>query len=98
MRIAPVAIVFASRAMATLPPASCSPMMPEPMMVASSSAVASASAPALRVNVMSALAYGPQLGLQREVVELIDPQRHQQAHPRHDLPIHFLELRCRFFR
>ena len=46
--IAPVASVLPSKARATLPPASRSPMMPEPITVASSSAVPSASAATLR--------------------------------------------------
>src|SRR5688572_20046655 len=83
---APVAMVLARSAMATLPPARSSPMVPEPMMAARSSAVASASLAALRANVIRALAYGPQLRLQREMIELIDPQIHQQAHAGHDLP------------
>ena len=45
---APVASVFASRATATFPPASDSPMMPEPMTTATSSAVANSSATARR--------------------------------------------------
>ena len=51
--IAPVASVLASSAMATLPPASRSPMMPEPTTAASRNAVPSASAAMRRAGVMS---------------------------------------------
>ncbi len=43
-RPAPVAIVLPNKAMATFPPARFSPMMPEPITMASSSAVPRASA------------------------------------------------------
>ena len=49
---APVARVFASSAMATFPPASRSPMMPEPTTPASRSAVPTASAVSRRARVM----------------------------------------------
>ena len=48
---APVAIVFASNATATFPPANRSPMMPDPTTAARSSAVPTASAVARRAMV-----------------------------------------------
>src|SRR5262252_5454555 len=50
MRAAPVAIEFASRAIATFPAASRSPMMPEPTMAASNRAVPTASLVARRAS------------------------------------------------
>src|SRR5262249_18283508 len=50
-RPAPVASVFAKRAMATFPPASRSPIMPEPTTVARRRAVPTASPAALRASV-----------------------------------------------
>src|SRR6188508_2751172 len=47
---APVATALARRAIATFPPASCSPMMPEPTTVASRRAVPTASAAARRAR------------------------------------------------
>src|SRR4051812_43085264 len=47
---APVASVLASRAIAMLPPASCSPIIPEPMTVARRNAVARASLTASRTT------------------------------------------------
>src|SRR5262249_45358367 len=51
--VAPVASVFASSAIATLPPLRCSRMMPEPTTAASSSAVPSSSPVRRRARVMS---------------------------------------------
>src|SRR5580658_293440 len=51
-RAAPVAIVFARSAIATFPPASRSPMMPEPTTAASSKAVPIASATARRTTTL----------------------------------------------
>src|SRR2546423_12064885 len=50
--VAPVAIVLASSAMATLPPDKRSPMMPDPTMAASNSAVPNPSDATRRANVM----------------------------------------------
>src|SRR6187399_141365 len=47
---APVAMVFAKRAIATLPPARRSAMIPEPITMASKSAVLTSSAAALRAR------------------------------------------------
>ena len=49
-RPAPVAMVLPSRAMATLPPANRSPMMPEPITMASSNAVPRPSATSRRAR------------------------------------------------
>src|ERR1700677_1522121 len=51
-RAAPVAIVFARRATATFPPASLSPMMPDPMTAANRKAVPRASATARRATAL----------------------------------------------
>src|ERR1700680_1474709 len=51
-RVEPVAIVLASSAIATFPPASRSPMMPEPTTAASRKAVPSASATARRATAL----------------------------------------------
>jgi hypothetical protein len=48
--VAPVAIVLARSAIATFPPASCSPMMPEPTIVASRRAQPNASATSFLSN------------------------------------------------
>ena len=52
-------MVLPSKAMATLPPASRSPMMPDPMTVASSMAVPMNSAPRRWCRVWVAMAFNP---------------------------------------
>src|SRR5688572_11060497 len=76
---APVAIVLASSAIATLPPASRSAMIPEPTTTASSSAVPSPSATSRRASVMAPpsadLADAAQLRLQAVRIVLQFRQR-----------------------
>src|SRR5512134_2734033 len=89
-RIAPVASVLPSSAIASFPPARRSAMMPEPTTVASSSAVPTASAARRRASVGSELT--PVSGrrvpraadlvealLQRELVERRDRQTDEDA-------------------
>ena len=61
-RMAPVGMVLPSSAMATLPPASFSAMMPEPTTVATRSPVPSASAAMRRAAVPSRMVQSPRPG------------------------------------
>src|SRR5262245_43227919 len=59
---APVAMVFARSAIATFPPASRSPMMPEPTMAARRSAVPSASPTSFRATSLGGIGRGRTTG------------------------------------
>src|SRR5688572_574470 len=89
---APVAMALASSAMAVLPCARSSPIVPEPMIAARSSAVASASDASLRSNVIGRLADPAQLRFQCEVIEPLDGKAHEQSNARHDLAVDIVKL------
>src|ERR671919_3133875 len=84
-RIAPVANVLPSRAMATFPPASCSAMMPDPITVANRKKQPTASAASGRPSPASvnpgALVRGLADVGQAELVDILDRQRQEQLDP-----------------